>query len=108
MQVRGRHCWKHARIGSDCCSAWWHMAAMHGDAQCAPCDRKPPFIGETPFSCGTPIVPEPTLNPSGLQVGWKHQDAVATLEERRKVKAAAYYQTKKKINALRLKASSEA
>jgi len=29
------------------------------------------------------------------EVGWKYQDVVARLEERRKVKGAAYYQRKK-------------
>ena len=42
-----------------------------------------------------------------LQVGWKHQEAVATLEEKRKVKAQAYYEAKKKLNALRQKAAAE-
>lgn len=41
-------------------------------------------------------------------VGWKHQDAVAILEERRKVKAAAYYEQKKKLVALRAKAYADA
>ena len=31
------------------------------------------------------------------EVGWKYQDVVARLEERRKVKSAAYYQRKKTI-----------
>lgn len=43
-----------------------------------------------------------------LQVGWKHQDAVAELEEKRKVKSAAYYQAKKKLIALKAKAAAEA
>ena len=42
------------------------------------------------------------------QVGWKHQDAVATLEEARKVKSAAFYAEKKKQIALKSKARSEA
>lgn len=41
-------------------------------------------------------------------VGWKHQDAVKELEEKRKVRSAAYYEQKKKLNALRVKASAEA
>jgi large subunit ribosomal protein L13Ae len=44
----------------------------------------------------------------GLQVGWKHQDAVKELEEKRKVRSAAYYEQKKKLNALRIKAAAEA
>ena len=44
----------------------------------------------------------------GLQVGWKHQDAVKELEEKRKVRSAAYYEQKKKLNALRTKAAAEA
>ncbi len=43
----------------------------------------------------------------GRQVGWKHQEAVKTLEEARKVKSSAYYQAKKKLNALRAKAVSQ-
>ena len=42
------------------------------------------------------------------QVGWKHQDAVKVLEDRRKIKSAAFYQQKKKLIALRVKASAEA
>ena len=41
------------------------------------------------------------------QVGWKHQEAVAQLEEQRKVKSNAYYQAKKKLNALRRKAAQQ-
>jgi len=43
----------------------------------------------------------------GRQVGWKHQEAVKTLEEARKVRSSAYYQAKKKLNALRAKAVSQ-
>ena len=43
-----------------------------------------------------------------FQVGWKHQDAVAELEEKRKVKSSAYYQAKKKLIALKAKAAAEA
>jgi large subunit ribosomal protein L13Ae len=46
--------------------------------------------------------------PRCLQVGWKHQAAVAELEEKRKVKSAAYYQAKKKLIALKAKAATEA
>jgi hypothetical protein len=45
---------------------------------------------------------------TGPQVGWKHQDAVKELEEKRKVRSAAYYEQKKKLNALRTKAAAEA
>jgi len=38
------------------------------------------------------------------QVGWKHQGLVATLEAKRKVASAAYYQTKKELIKLRKKA----
>ena len=41
-------------------------------------------------------------------MGWKHQDAVKELEEKRKVRSAAYYEQKKKLNALRTKAAAEA
>lgn len=43
-----------------------------------------------------------------MQVGWKHQDSVAELEEKRKVKASAYYQAKKKLTALKAKAAAKA
>ena len=49
-----------------------------------------------------------SMDVSCLQVGWKHQEAVKGLEEKRKVKAQAYYQTKKKLVALRQKAAQEA
>ncbi len=39
-----------------------------------------------------------------LQVGWKHQEAVAGLEEARKVRSSEYYAAKKKLRALRAKA----
>jgi large subunit ribosomal protein L13Ae len=40
-------------------------------------------------------------------VGWKHGEAVAELEAKRKVKAAAYHEAKKKLRALRSKAESQ-
>ncbi|GIL84496.1 hypothetical protein Vretifemale_13162, partial [Volvox reticuliferus] len=40
-------------------------------------------------------------------VGWKHQAAVAELEEKRKAKAKAFYVAKKKLIALRAKASAQ-
>ena len=43
-----------------------------------------------------------------VQVGWKHQEAVAMLEEKRKVSSAAFYQEKKKLTVLRAKAKQEA
>ncbi|XP_065189312.1 large ribosomal subunit protein uL13-like [Sycon ciliatum] len=39
------------------------------------------------------------------EVGWKYQDVVSTLEEKRKAKALVYYENKKKI--LRRKAAAE-
>lgn len=42
-----------------------------------------------------------------LQVGWKHQDAVAELEAKRKVKATKFYEAKKKSLALRAKAAAQ-
>jgi large subunit ribosomal protein L13Ae len=39
-------------------------------------------------------------------VGWKHQEAVKELEAKRKVKAAAFYQLKKKQIILRAKAAA--
>ena len=43
-----------------------------------------------------------------VQVGWKHQEAVAGLEEARKVKSAAFYQEKKKQISLTSKARAQA
>eukprot|EP01137_Pigoraptor_chileana_P014333 Opistho-2@68832 len=40
------------------------------------------------------------------EVGWKYQDVVKTLEEKRKVKSAAFYQAKKALSKLRVKAAS--
>jgi len=49
------------------------------------------------------LAPSPFLPPSP-QVGWKHQGAVAELEAKRKTKATAFYEAKKKAAALRAKA----
>merc|ERR1712200_224019 len=38
------------------------------------------------------------------EVGWKYQDVVKTLEEKRKAKSALYYETKKKTENLKAKA----
>lgn len=40
-------------------------------------------------------------------VGWRHQETVAELEAKRKVKAGAYYEAKKKLRALRAKAEAQ-
>ena len=44
---------------------------------------------------------------SQVQVGWKHEKAVAMLEDKRKVKAQKYYEQKKKLIALRNKAEQQ-
>lgn len=41
-------------------------------------------------------------------VGWKHQELLKTLEEKRKVEAAAFYEKKKEDAALRRKAEAAA
>ncbi len=41
-------------------------------------------------------------------VGWKHKDLLKTLEEKRKVESAAYYEKKKEADALRAKAEEAA
>ena len=41
-----------------------------------------------------------------IQVGWKHENAVAELEAKRKVKSAKYYELKKKLVALKAKAEA--
>ena len=46
--------------------------------------------------------PYTTLARLASEVGWKYGDVVSTLEEKRKVKSAAYYEQKKKI-AVRLR-----
>lgn len=48
------------------------------------------------------------LGDLAASIGWKHNDLLARLEEKRKVKSAAYYQTKKELNKLREKAVTEA
>lgn len=47
------------------------------------------------------------LGDLAAQVGWKHSEAVAELEAKRKVKSAAYYEAKKKLRAIRAKAEAE-
>ena len=47
-----------------------------------------------------------TLGPLASSIGWKHQEAVAALEAKRKVKSAAYYAAKKNLRALRAKAEA--
>lgn len=47
------------------------------------------------------------LGDLATQVGWKHGEAVAELEAKRKVKSAAYYEAKKKLRALRTKAEAQ-
>lgn len=47
------------------------------------------------------------LGDMATQCGWKHNDVVAELEAKRKVKSAAYNDAKKKIKALRRKAEAE-
>lgn len=44
------------------------------------------------------------LGDLAFSVGWKHRDAVAELEEKRKVKAGKYYEAKRKAAQLRAKA----
>uniref|UniRef100_UPI00375495B1 hypothetical protein n=1 Tax=Salmonella sp. s51933 TaxID=3160127 RepID=UPI00375495B1 len=38
------------------------------------------------------------------EVGWKYQDVVKTLEEKRKAKSAVYYQHKKSLTKLKTQA----
>ena len=40
------------------------------------------------------------------QVGWKHQEAVKELEEVRKVRSHDYYVAKRKLKALKTKATA--
>lgn len=47
------------------------------------------------------------LGDLAAQVGWKHNEAVAELEAKRKAKSAAYYEAKKKLRALRAKAEND-
>ena len=42
------------------------------------------------------------------EVGWKYADVVEKLEVKRKEKSAAYYDAKKKLNALKAKAEAGA
>eukprot|EP00118_Oscarella_pearsei_P024534 m.306260 g.306260 ORF g.306260 m.306260 type:complete len:203 (+) comp41099_c0_seq1:70-678(+) len=41
------------------------------------------------------------------EVGWKYQDIVATLEEKRKAKSKVYYERKKRLVRLKTQATSE-
>jgi hypothetical protein len=43
-----------------------------------------------------------------FQVGWKHKEAVAYLEEKRKEKSNKFYQVKKKLVLLRKQAVAKA
>ncbi|KAG2182267.1 hypothetical protein INT43_007194 [Umbelopsis isabellina] len=47
-----------------------------------------------------------TIGRISHEVGWKYQDVVAKLEEKRKAKSAAYYQRKKAVVALKSKAAA--
>eukprot|EP00168_Porphyra_purpurea_P007181 TRINITY_DN1889_c0_g1_i1.p2 TRINITY_DN1889_c0_g1~~TRINITY_DN1889_c0_g1_i1.p2 ORF type:complete len:197 (+),score=54.50 TRINITY_DN1889_c0_g1_i1:26-616(+) len=47
-----------------------------------------------------------TLGKLSNDVGWKYQDTVKALEEKRKVRAAAFYQRKKALTALKAKAAA--
>jgi len=46
-----------------------------------------------------------TLSRLSHEVGWKYKDVLETLEEKRKAKAAVYYEHKKKIENLKQKAA---
>lgn len=82
------------------------------DAAHAGCSRLAPC-----WPCWFPRVLTPLLLPpcpasvpaslALLQVGWKHQDAVAELEAKRKAKASKFYEAKKKSLALRAKAAAQ-
>ena len=39
-------------------------------------------------------------------MGWKHEKAVAELEDKRKVESAKYFETKKKLAAVRARAEA--
>merc|ERR1711865_1154215 len=41
-------------------------------------------------------------------IGWKHQELLGRLEDKRKTKSSAYYQTKKELNKLKSKAVESA
>eukprot|EP00754_Rhynchopus_humris_P034888 Rhum_TRINITY_DN16486_c0_g1::Rhum_TRINITY_DN16486_c0_g1_i1::g.163305::m.163305/K02872/RP-L13Ae, RPL13A; large subunit ribosomal protein L13Ae len=49
-----------------------------------------------------------TLGRLSHEVGWKHQDVIAKLEEERKARGAKYYELKKQTNRLRTEAKAEA
>lgn len=49
-----------------------------------------------------------TVGRLGHEFGWKYQDVVARLEERRKVKSAAYYERKKAVRRTLATAKKEA
>ena len=45
--------------------------------------------------------------PCARQVGWKHQEAVKTLEQQRKERAKGYWEAKKKLVKARQQAVAE-
>lgn len=42
-----------------------------------------------------------------MQVGWRHQENVKELEEKRKTVSAKYYEQKKKLRALQARAAAK-
>lgn len=55
-----------------------------------------------------PIRDYTVLGDLANEVGWKHQDLLKKLEDKRKTKADAYYQKKKARDALKAKATAAA
>jgi hypothetical protein len=68
--------------------------------------RLGPPRAATPAGARTPLPHHPKPPPASPQVGWKHRDAVAELEAKRKAKASKFYEAKKKAAALRTKAAA--
>ena len=47
------------------------------------------------------------LGDLAAQVGWHHDDLIKRLEEKRKTRSAAFYETKKALNKIKAKATVE-
>jgi len=84
------------RIDQPRCSS--SSCGESGSAPCAICSLQH-AAAPLPSRTHAPHTAPPTP-----QVGWKHQGAVAELEAKRKTKATAFYEAKKKAAALRAKA----
>ena len=59
------------------------------------------------ISWGTSLLQSVVHRAGRMQVGWRHQENVAELEEKRKAVSAKYYEQKKKLRALQARAAAK-